>query len=422
MRTNQNAFRLLFLANTVSGVAQGISMLAIPWYFTSIINQPQLLGIIYFIASSIQVIWGMYTGVLVDKYSRKNIFIYVNSFGGILLLAVAIIGYSSGEVSVFITSLVFISTFFIYNIHYPNLYAFAQELTHSSDYSRINSQIEIVGQLTSMVAGAVASSLLSGSSNGDINVFGFIFHGFFTFEAWTLQDIFLLDGITYVISLFIIASIKYTPIHERVSEVGTVIERLKTGLNFLKDKRHLLIFGIASLSVFLTVIVGAYMLNPWYVLHRLKGNAGVFGASEMYFAFGALFTGLTVTYLFGKSNPIRSVLILMILTSAIYFAMIFNTYLPFFYFLMFIYGICNAGVRILRLTYLFNNIPNNVMGRVSSVFLLTHLIFRLFFIGLFTLPFFSHDNILRSYIVFAIFLLLSGFIIVSNYKTLTKEK
>ena len=38
---NKNAVYLLFLANIISGLAQGISMIAIPWYFIEIIEKPK---------------------------------------------------------------------------------------------------------------------------------------------------------------------------------------------------------------------------------------------------------------------------------------------------------------------------------------------------------------------------------------------
>ena len=36
---NSNAIILLFTANIISGLAQGISMIAIPWYFVEIVDK-----------------------------------------------------------------------------------------------------------------------------------------------------------------------------------------------------------------------------------------------------------------------------------------------------------------------------------------------------------------------------------------------
>ena len=44
---------------------------------------------------------------------------------------------------------VFGITIFNYNIHYPNLYAFGQEITEPKNYGKLNSYIEVQGQVTS---------------------------------------------------------------------------------------------------------------------------------------------------------------------------------------------------------------------------------------------------------------------------------
>ena len=65
-----------------------------------------------------------------------------------------------------------------------------------------------------------------------------------------------------------------------------------------------------------------------------------------------------------------------------------------------ILGVTNAGVRILRTTFLFNNVPNNVIGRTGSVFGSLNIIVRMIMIGLFALPFFNlNDNIRYAYLL-----------------------
>ncbi|MCB0409746.1 MAG: hypothetical protein KDD29_05970, partial [Flavobacteriales bacterium] len=70
---NKKALNFLFAANTISGFAQGISMLAIPWYFASVLNDSTTFGIIYAITTIISLFWGLYAGTLIDRYNRKII-------------------------------------------------------------------------------------------------------------------------------------------------------------------------------------------------------------------------------------------------------------------------------------------------------------------------------------------------------------
>ncbi|MBL0342185.1 MAG: MFS transporter [Bacteroidetes bacterium] len=86
---NKNALFLLLSANIISGFAQGISMLAIPWYFTSIIDEAALFGTIYAATTFGSLFWNLYAGTLIDRYPRKSIFIYVSLVCGIILLGVS---------------------------------------------------------------------------------------------------------------------------------------------------------------------------------------------------------------------------------------------------------------------------------------------------------------------------------------------
>src|ERR1700756_1389025 len=89
---------LLILSNIISGLAQGISMLAVPWYFVSILKAPQSLALMYMLMLVGSVPWGIYGGTLIDKYPRKKIFLLFTLIGGIILSAGAISGffYDSG--------------------------------------------------------------------------------------------------------------------------------------------------------------------------------------------------------------------------------------------------------------------------------------------------------------------------------------
>ena len=76
---NKQAIYLLFLANIISGIAQGISMIAIPWYFVKIVSRPDVFANAYLLITFLTLFWGLYAGTLVDRYSRKTLFIIINS-------------------------------------------------------------------------------------------------------------------------------------------------------------------------------------------------------------------------------------------------------------------------------------------------------------------------------------------------------
>ena len=162
---NRQAISLLFLANIISGIAQGISMVAIPWYFVKIVSRPDFFANSYLIITFLTLFWGIYAGTLIDRYSRKNLFIVINIVCGLSIGIIALYGFQVAPLTDFLVILVFGITIFNYNIHFPNLYAFGQEITEPKNYGKLNSYIEVQGQATSVLAGAFAALLLTGTKN-----------------------------------------------------------------------------------------------------------------------------------------------------------------------------------------------------------------------------------------------------------------
>ena len=105
-------------------------MLAVPWYFTGVVHEPMLFQKIYLVITFISLFWGLFAGTLVDRYSRRTIFLWINTIGFIVLASAAISGFFLDSYPWILAAIVYAATVFIYNIHFPALYAFAQEITH----------------------------------------------------------------------------------------------------------------------------------------------------------------------------------------------------------------------------------------------------------------------------------------------------
>jgi MFS family permease len=98
----------------------------------------------------------------------------------------------------------------------------------------------------------------------------------------------------------------------------------------------------------------------------------------------------------------------MIAVSFAFYAMAIYKILWIFFLGNFILGITNAGVRILKTTYLFNHVPNNLIGRTNSVFGSLNTIVRMLLIGLFALPFFQvSENIRYGYFAGVIMMIIA---------------
>mgnify|MGYP001351970360 CR=1 FL=1 len=414
---NKQAISLLFLANIISGIAQGISMIAIPWYFVKIVSRPEVFANSYLLITFLTLFWGLYAGTLIDRYSRKRLFIIINIICGILIGSIAFYGIQIAYLPDLFVVFVFGITIFNYNVHYPNLYAFGQEITEPKNYGRLNSYIEVQGQVTSVLAGAFAAILLTGTTNNTLEIAGLSFLLPFNIEPWKIYEIFLLDAFTYIVVIFIFMLMKYNSIaKEKINKEG-LVDRLKGGFQYLRDNPIILIFGLVSYMLFAFTLVEIHVVLPLYVKNFLNMGGNVFASAEIYYSFGAIFSGLLILRLFKRLNTLLGVIILMLVVAFAFYCMFIYKILWIFFLGNFLLGITNAGVRILRTTYLFNHVPNNLIGRAGSVFSTLNIVVRMLLISLFALPFFQiGDNIRFGYLVGVLMMLLSVIVLIICYK------
>lgn len=402
---NRPAIIILFLANSISGVAQGFTMIAIPWYFARDFQMARF-GIIYLLVNIIALFWVPYAGTFVDRFDRRKIFLVLTLVIGTLVGGIAMAGHMNGGLPWILVAAVFMLTFFNYNIHYPNLYAFVQEITEPRYYNKITSAHEIIGQVATMTAGAGSALLLEGAVNGSLMVFGFRMQLPFSFQPWTIYEIFSLDAATYFLAFLIISMIRYTPVAQRSPEQGRVLDRLRTGWNFLKAHRSITTFGIASHGIFVTILISGFYLFPLYVKNHLGASGDVYATLDIYYGLGAIVAGFLAHRLFRRTSIPFAIFLLSLLCAGSYFILGVSHSLLILFLIALITGICNAGSRVLRVTYLFRHIPNQVFGRSNGIFTMINILFRIGFLMVFSLHFFTRSNhVIWSFFIFSIFLL-----------------
>jgi MFS family permease len=316
-RGNSKALLLLFLANIISGFSQGLSMIAIPWYFAKN-NQSNFFNVGYGFITLLILFFGLYAGTLVDKYSRKKNFLVLNLVCGLLLFSVASIGFYQNNLSPFIVISIFGITLLNYNIHYPTLYAFVHEITEPDQYQKVNSWIEIVGQSTSILSGALAALLIDGVDPNSNKIAGITHSLNISITKWEIWEIFMLDASTYFIAVALIVSIKYAPVLSPKIELGSILERVKTGFTYLKLNKPLLIFGVFSYAVFAALLVCIHSLLPIYVENHLHEDGSVFAAADLIYAIGALGAGLFVGKVFGSIQSVKAIIVLTFLAAALF--------------------------------------------------------------------------------------------------------
>ena len=129
-----------------------------------------------------------------------------------------------------------------------------------------------------------------------------------------------------------------------------------------------------------------------------------------------LISGVLVYRLLSRYNEYLSIMSLMLFVGVPFLSMSYFNNLVLFL-LEFGLGITNAGVRILRTTYLFSHIPNNLIGRAGSVFSSINIFVRMSLIFVFSLPFFVQgDNIKWGYFIGSILIFCTAILLFYFYK------
>ena len=310
---NIAAIRLLLFANFISGIAQGISMISIPAYFSQS-DQSNWFNVAYALITVGSLFWSLYGGTLIDKYDRKHIFLALNTFNGLAIGGIAYLEYAQLGSTNWLAAIVFALTFWNYNVHYPAFYAFMQEITERAHYKKIASYIEVQSQLATALSGGFAALLLGGGLQTE----------WFTWaiEPWTLSEVFALDAVTYFVALGIIYSMKYTPISKREQEGGNVWKQLQTGYQHLKGRPYIFLFGVVTHAVFVVTLLHVFNFAPLYVAQVLEQPAQVYAISELFYAAGAIFSGLAIHWVFGSSSFVRSIIILMFVSALEFIGMV----------------------------------------------------------------------------------------------------
>ncbi|MFM1876828.1 MAG: hypothetical protein RL266_2565, partial [Bacteroidota bacterium] len=118
--------------------------------------------------------------------------------------------------------------------------------------------------------------------------------------------------------------------------------------------------------------------------------------------------GFLIMKLTRNLAPSKTIVLLMLVAGISFVVVAFTKSIMGFYLFSVLIGFANAGTRITRVTFLFNHVPNNIIGRANSIFYIYNIASRGVLITIFSMPFFSEsNNIIYSYMI------CGGFIVIS---------
>lgn len=383
-------FRYIILANLASSIGSGITMIAIPWLLVTSDNGNEVFGYVAICMTIINFILTPYLGYLIDKISRKRMIVSSKVVSLIALALFSGVGFVGLDYELWHYIVIYMIGSLYYTIFYPTMFALNQELFRKDQFKVLNGTMEVQGQLSYMVAGAIASVLLL---------------------KWDLHYILLLDVCTYALAIYFFGRIPYV----RTRNEKTVLVSRSAAIDFMKREPAMFLFLLASSLPFIGVMLTNYLF-PVYLADVLKLEGDVYGIQGMVYGLGAVLAGIFIPIAAQKFEDVKLVAATMVLFTMAISVMV---YLPVggYLFMMLLIALGNSGARVARNAFMMERIPNEIIGRVDGLLRTVGLLLRIVLLGLFT-GLVSVGHIMMCFTILAgILLVASSFVVVFSRKS-----
>lgn len=358
---NRN-FKFFAFGRLVSLLGSGIHNVAVPLYILRTTGSGLFMGIYAFLQLLPQIFLMPIGGVLGDNFNRKKIMVTMDFLSGITLLILALT-INSGQLSLLVLFVcqIFLSSFIA--VFDTSTSAMIPELVDKNDLLKANS---FLGSIDSFayIAGPAVGAVIFGVAG--------------------IKVVFLIDGISFILSALTEVFIKYKPHKESFQKISVKSFKsdIAQGFSFLKKSKGMKylitfaaianFFGIAALSVFL----------PYIFVEGIGFSDNRFGILQASIMAGVLLGNVLLSVASHKIGK-RMVVIYGLAAEAIIFTVMgvfFYPYIVDFFggasrilFVILIifltgFGISNAFLRTSIQTNMQIMIPNELRARVMATY------------------------------------------------------
>ena len=338
-------FLLFFFGNVISLIGFGLHIIAVSWMVLEKTGSEYTLGKIMASATAPGLVLALFAGVIIDRVNRKWLLVNLDIFRMIVVVSFLAV-LLQNEFRLWYLYPVVVLMGLGNSLFWPTAQAFVQEIVAEEEYFDANKLLSASYQVGSIL----------GASMG-----GFIVHLYDPLIAlW-------INVVTYFISAILISLAPF--VHKRFNNnQSKLFDSLKVGFSYLKEKTSILVLGLTtilsdvaiwgSLSV-LTITISKEIFD--------KGTWG-YGILDGLYGIGALLSTVLVGYFSKKLGRGQYLAICYVIAGLMcYIAPIMpSIYLAAIVFSLM--GLHNNSARIIVRTIFMENIPNEIMGRVQTIF------------------------------------------------------
>lgn len=332
-------------ANSLSAIGSGITMITISWLLVSSPGGNTTFGYISIMSTLFMFLCTPFIGHCIDRFSRKTLLLVNEAIGAFAALVMVWWGFTGHSYETIHYIVLYIAGSFYYLVFYPNIFAFNQEVFAPEHYKSLSGTMEIQGQLTQVISGAVASYMIT-----IVDV------------KWIL----LINMLSYVGALILLSFIPYIKQRTKV-EKQPFAKQIFEGIHFMKQKKQLFWFLFATYMPFIGVMMTNYLM-PVYISDVLKANGSVYGTEGMMYGIGAMLAGIGIPILMKYVKTEVSIFFTMLIYTISITVMIIQPSVYLLYGLAIFKAMGNAGTRVARNVLMMEEVPNEIIGRVDSLF------------------------------------------------------
>lgn len=290
------------------------------------------------------ILFGVFAGVLADRYNRMRLMLISNFSQAITVAIIPVLLFFNIYIGLFIGVLAFIRASFG-SLFPPAMNAFLPEIIPQEKLVKINSLIATSGQFAYLLGPALAGVLLN---------------------IMTVGSLFIWDAFSFFLAAILLMSIKHSKANRKPVKLSQ-FQELKSGFAFLKTNNSI------GLILILTIVNNIFIMGPAVVgipiliKHYLNGTASDFAFVEAGMALGML-TGSLLMYKFSKRFNSGFLLLMGMLWDGLTYAMFFWVQSVTFAFIIIIFhGMGIPVITISRTVILQKYTPNSYHGRLFSM-------------------------------------------------------
>tara|TARA_B100001250_G_scaffold66170_1_gene52603 strand:+ start:3192 stop:4421 length:1230 start_codon:yes stop_codon:yes gene_type:complete len=340
-----HTFILFFSGNIMSLIGFGFNLIAISWMVLEKTGSEYALGKVMAFATAPGLLLALFAGVIIDRVNRKWLLVYLDIFRMLVVIAFLMV-MSNHDFQLWMLYPVVIMMGLGNSLFWPTAQAFVQEIVTEKEYFDANKLLSASYQVGSIVGAGLG---------------GFIVHLFDPlFALWANVG-------TYFVSGILISLAPFSNRNKKVDKEN-MFKSMGRGFSFLQGKLNILTLGLTtilsdvaiwgSLSV-LTITISKDIF--------LKGTWG-YGLMDGFYGIGALFSTVLVGYFSQMMGRSRYLMLCYLLAGLMCFI---APTMPTIYLAAIAFsgmGLHNNAARIIIRTIFMENIPNNIMGRVQTIF------------------------------------------------------